>query len=388
MNSVLFIILLFVTVIALLIKKNSAYKKKIETLGKISKINSKIASNIKLKDLMQDVMEIAKKETKAEAGSLYIVDHEKEEIWFEVALGEKGDQLKEIRLSLGEGIAGWVAKEGKSINSKDANKDSRFKSEISQKIDFKQKSMLTVPIIFKGTTVGVIQLINKIGEESFNEDDEKFIYEISNSIALALENAKMYKAVKKIYLETIYSLAAAIDAKDPYTRGHSHRVTEYALLVGREMGLRDDRMEMLEYMAVLHDIGKIGIIDSILNKEAPLDDHEYSIIKNHPDIGAKILESTESLKELIDGVKYHHEKFNGKGYNYGLKGKEIPIGARIIAVADSYDAMTSDRPYRKGLSHEIAMEEIFKFSGTQFDPEIVEIFTKVMNRKMVGANVS
>ncbi|KDR96434.1 HD-GYP domain, c-di-GMP phosphodiesterase class II (or its inactivated variant) [Peptoclostridium litorale DSM 5388] len=366
------------------IKRNNG---KIATLIKLNETSKKITSSIKLKDLMGEIMEIAKTETNAETGSIYIVDEEKQELWFEVAFGEKGVKLKETRLEMGEGIAGWVAKEGKSINSRDADNDTSFKKEISEKIKLKQKSMLTIPIKFKEKTLGVLQVINKKGKASFDDKDEAFLEAISTSAAIAIENAKLYKEMKNTYFETIHALASSIDAKDPYTRGHSHRVTEYSVEIGKEMNLRDDELERLEYMAVLHDIGKIGIRDSILNKTAPLNDEEYEVIKDHPLIGAKILESSKSLKMLINGVKYHHEKYDGTGYGEGLKGREIPLGARIIAVADAYDAMTTDRPYRKGLSHEISMEEINKFSGRQFDPEIVRHFNAMMERKLVDSHV-
>lgn len=374
---------------AALIKSHMVIRKKntrIATLIKLNETSKKITSSIKLKDLMNELMEIAKTETNAETGSLYVVDEEKQELWFEVALGEKGNELKEIRLKMGAGIAGRVAKEGKAINSRDVNNDKRFKREISEKIKFKQKSMLAVPIKFKDKTLGVIQVINKKGKGSFDNDDEAFLEAISASAAIAMENAKLYKEMKNTYFETIHALASSIDAKDPYTRGHSRRVTEYSVEIGKEMNLNDNELEMLEYMAVLHDIGKIGVKDSILNKTAPLNDEEYEVIKGHPVIGAKILESSKSLKSLVNGVKYHHEKYDGTGYGEGLKGEEIPLGARIIAIADAYDAMTTDRPYRKGLSHGISMEEINKFSGRQFDPEIVRHFNSVMERRTGDGN--
>ncbi|KOA20435.1 cyclic di-GMP phosphodiesterase response regulator RpfG [Clostridium homopropionicum DSM 5847] len=347
-------------------------------------IGRKITSNIKLNKLMEEIITIAKNETQAEAGSLYIVDEEKQELWFQVALGEKGDLLKEIRLKMGEGVAGWVAKEGVTLNIRDVNKDSRLKKEIGKKINFNQKAMLTLPIKYKDKTIAVIQLINKKGGEVFTEKDEKFIEGMCSQIAIALENAQLFKRTKELFIDSIKALASAVDAKDPYTNGHSERVTEYSLLIAKEMGMDEEKIETLEYMGLLHDVGKIGIKDSILNKQAPLDNEEFVIMKTHPSIGSKILSTMKSLNIIIPGVKYHHEKFDGTGYCDGLKGEEIPLEARIIAVADTYDAMTTDRPYRKGLSHEIAMEEINKFSGKQFDPKIVEYFNRVMKKRLIS----
>ncbi|MCX7710805.1 MAG: HD domain-containing protein [Clostridia bacterium] len=354
---------------------------KIKKIMKLYDIGKKITSNIKLKRLMKEIMELAKEEVQAEACSLYLVDEEKQELWFEVALGGKGDKVKEIRVKIGEGISGWVAKEGVTLNLKDVNQDPRF-SAIGKKIDFKQKAMLTMPVKFHDKTIGVIQLINKVGGGFFTREDEEFLEGMTSQIAIALENAKLYQGMHDLFVDAISALAGAVDAKDPYTNGHSHRVTEYSLEIGKEMGFSEEQMEQLEYMALLHDVGKIGICDSVLNKQSRLDDEEFALMKSHVLIGSKILESMKSLKYIIPGVRYHHEKFDGTGYYDGLKGDEIPLEARIIAVADTFDAMTTTRPYRKGLEFSVAINEINRCSGTQFDPEVVNNFNSVFNRKL------
>jgi putative nucleotidyltransferase with HDIG domain len=375
------LIILFITQTISLYFINTK-NKKLNKLKKLSEIDKKITSNIKIKPLLNEIMILMKKELNAEASSLYLVDEDKQELWFEVALGEKGDQVKEIRLQIGEGIAGWVAKEGKVLNIKDVNSDKRFKRDIGEKIDFKQKAMLTVPVRCKDKIIGVLQVINKIGGSYFNKEDQELLEGMSCQIAIALENAKLYKELHDLFIEVIRSLADALDARDPYTKGHSVRVSEYSVEMGKEMGLSEEKLELLEYMAILHDIGKIGIRDEILNKPGRLNDEEFCVMKSHPDVGAKILQSVNKLKSIVPGVKHHHEKFDGSGYTEGLKGKDIPLEARIVSVADTYDAMTTDRPYRKGLSHETAMKEINKTSGKQFDPDIVEIFNIIMKRKM------
>lgn len=382
MNTVLVaviigLIVLLILVIVILVSRQS----KINRMIKLYQIGESITSNIKIKSLMQEIMETAKEALKAEASTLYLVDEEKQELWFEVALGEKGNLLKAMRLKIGEGsIAGLVAKEGVSLNIKDVNKDSR-KSNIAQKINQKQKAMLTVPVKFKEKIIGVLQVINKKNGGTFTREDQEFLEGMSSQVAIALENARLYKELRELFTESILSLAEAIDAKDPYTNGHSRRVTDYSISIGKEMGLKEEELEKLEYMAILHDVGKIGIRDSILNKQAQLDNEEYAVMKTHTIMGAKILDSMKSLKALSMGAKYHHEKYDGTGYQDGLKGEEIPFEARIIAVADTYDAMTTDRPYRKGLEHETAMKEINRFAGTQFDPTIVEYFNLVMEKK-------
>ena len=185
--------------------------------------------------------------------------------------------------------------------------------------------------------------------------------------------------LERAYLDTIQSLRYAVEAKDPYTIGHSDRVSEYAVLIGRKMGLPEDEIKTLQIGGLFHDIGKIGVPDSILQKEAKLTDDEYSQIKNHPSIGAHILGEAEAFKDIIPIVKHHHERFDGRGYPSRLSGEEIPLLARITAVADTFDAMTSKRSYRNALDIQYVKEEIERCKGTQFDPKIAEVFLEILN---------
>ena len=185
--------------------------------------------------------------------------------------------------------------------------------------------------------------------------------------------------LERAYLDTIQSLRYAVEAKDPYTRGHSDRVSEYAVLIGRKMGLSEDEIKTLQIGGLFHDIGKIGVPDTILQKEAKLTDDEYSQIKNHPSIGAHILGEAEAFKDIIPIVKYHHERFDGRGYPSRLSGEKIPLLARITAVADTFDAMTSKRSYRNALDLQFVKEEIQRCKGTQFDPQIADVFLDILD---------
>lgn len=185
---------------------------------------------------------------------------------------------------------------------------------------------------------------------------------------------KGYLEIRQIYLDTLEALASALDAKDRYTKGHSDRVALYAVAIAKALKVPEDRIEAIEHMALLHDIGKIGISGGILTCPGKLSDSEFEQIKQHPVIGANILKEISDFESSTDFVKYHHEKYNGTGYPYRIKGEEIPLEARIIALADSFDAMTSDRSYRKGMTVEEALEEVKRSSGTQFDPAVVEAF--------------
>ncbi|MFH1061611.1 MAG: HD domain-containing phosphohydrolase [Candidatus Omnitrophota bacterium] len=180
--------------------------------------------------------------------------------------------------------------------------------------------------------------------------------------------------------DTIKVLALALDARDNYTHNHSQEVTEYAVSIAREMGLSVKEIEIIRDAGVLHDIGKIGIPDSVLLKPGRLTDEEYDMIKKHPQIGKSILEPVQCLADKIPLIYHHHERIDGTGYPQGLSGEDIPLGARILAIADSYQAMTSDRPYRKALSMQIAISELEKFRGRQFDSKIVDVFLRVLKR--------
>lgn len=186
--------------------------------------------------------------------------------------------------------------------------------------------------------------------------------------------------LQRSYLDTIEAFSTAVDLKDSYTKDHSSRVTEYSLMIAKEMNLGKERVVLLQKAALFHDVGKIGIPDAILKKEGKLTDEEYALIKQHPTMGAKLIESVNFLHEVIPFIKGHHERIDGKGYPEGLKGNEIPLEARIIAVADTFDAMTSDRPYRNEMDFETAITELQRVSGTQLDGELVEIFINVLRK--------
>ncbi len=197
------------------------------------------------------------------------------------------------------------------------------------------------------------------------------VYELEHS------RKRMLKDLKELFYTTIKSIASALDAKDTYTHGHSLRVTMYSLIIAKYMDNLDEKFkEELETTGLLHDIGKIGISEKILCKPGRLTDEEFEVMKSHPGKGKKLLTNIKKLSYISEWLNAHHERWDGNGYPAGLKGEEIPLSARIIAIADTYDAMTSSRSYRKALSHEVARDEIIRCAGTQFEPALVEIFKK------------
>ncbi len=193
---------------------------------------------------------------------------------------------------------------------------------------------------------------------------------------------EQHERYERLVDETITAIANTIDAKDKDTNGHSRRVADYSAKIARKMGIDEEMVKVIYYTGLLHDIGKIGIPDKILNKPSGLDDNEYEIIKRHTLIGGDILNEITIVNNIADGARYHHEKYDGTGYPFGLKGDNIPLVARIIGVADTYDAMHSDRVYRKGLSDEYILEEFKRCSGKQLDPEITRIAIQLIEEKL------
>lgn len=189
------------------------------------------------------------------------------------------------------------------------------------------------------------------------------------------------KEIQRVTLEAISTIANIIDAKDEYTKGHSQRVADYASELAKRLGYSEEALENVRYIALLHDIGKIGIPDSVLKKTARLSDQEFEVMKQHVDIGNRILHDNTVIKDLFKGAKYHHERYDGKGYTEGLQGEEIPEVARIICIADSYDAMTSSRVYRPRMTEEQAIQQLLENSGSQFDPDMIEVFVQILAEK-------
>jgi putative nucleotidyltransferase with HDIG domain len=256
------------------------------------------------------------------------------------------------------------------------------------------RANVSMPIFYKKELMGIFILGKKLSGEKFSRQEIGFFRTLANDVAMALSNAQLiqdlqdkihevhtlYEREHQLFLQTSISLAAAIDARDPYTRGHTERVTRYALSMADELeGIPEavayqNFRETLHVAALLHDVGKIGVPDSILNKKSQLTKEEYERIKEHSVTGASILHPIKELGDIANEVKAHHERYDGTGYPDGLKGEDIPFIARIISVADTFDAITSDRPYRQKGMAEVAVKIIKENSGTQFDPIVVSAF--------------
>ncbi|MBI4691594.1 MAG: HD domain-containing protein [Nitrospirae bacterium] len=240
-------------------------------------------------------------------------------------------------------------------------------------------SVMFVPLKVKDKVVGAVKLGSRSPME-YSAQDLKIFAALASQAAVAIENARLYENLKDTFLTTVHTLAETIEKRDPCTGGHTKRVMDNSLAIGRMIGLSDAELHRLKLTAILHDIGKIGVRDNVLLKNGKLTDEEFEEIKKHTIYGEEILSYIKHFKDVIVGVRNHHERFDGKGYPDGLEGGDIDITARIIAIADTFDAMTTDRPYRKGLSLEVAFEELKRCSGSQFDPQLVDAFIEAFEK--------
>jgi HD-GYP domain-containing protein (c-di-GMP phosphodiesterase class II) len=349
-------------------------EQRVKRLTQLSQLSQILNSTLDHQEVRRRAMGAATQLMGAEVGSLLLVDEQKHQLYFEVALGDREEEIKKITLNLGEGIAGWVAENGKPLIVNDPEKERRFFKGVDERTDFKTRNLICVPVKVKEKVIGVLEAINKKKGEEFDQEDLSLFTSLADQVAIALDNSRLYQELEEMFFQTAESLADAIEKRDPYTGGHTQRVTLYCSAIAKYLRLSPMERKWLKMASVLHDIGKIGIADQILRKPSRLTSEEYNMIKRHSDMGVEIIEHIRQLREIIPGVKYHHEMMDGKGYPDGLRGENIPLAAKIVAVADTYDAMTTDRPYRKALEKETAIEELKKCSGTQFDSEVVEAF--------------
>ena len=236
-------------------------------------------------------------------------------------------------------------------------------------------SVIAIPLKIKSNTFGVLYSIIRNGKPCFTEKNLYFLNFLSEKASSLIENLALYENIYENLFSTLFAFVEAIEARDPYTKQHSVRVSNYAVAIGKAMGYSQDEIEKMDISGKLHDIGKIGIPDSILLKPGPLTDEEYGIIKKHPTIGGNIIGHFGMWTNEQKIIRHHHERFDGNGYPDRLKGEEIPLLSRILSVADVYDAITTDRSYRKKMTDDVALNIVMDNAGTQFDPGIVDIFT-------------
>ncbi len=371
-----------------LLKRQKILTEKLSTHLAVSEdINSELDFNTLFPLIIHKLSEAMK----AERTSLYIIDEENQEVWTKAA-----EQIEEIRLPMGKGICGKVAETGEIINVKDAWDLPYFSREFDIKYNFRTRSMICMPINNRaGKRIGIIQVINKENGGYFDKDDESLLKGLIAQVAIALENSFLMDELELSFESSVRTLSATVDARHPLTAGHSLRVTEYALLIAGEMNLNKVEKEVIKYAALLHDIGKIAIRDSVLLKNGRFTPEERTEMNHHPAKTRDILEKFHfpaNLQSVPTIAAYHHEKVNGQGYPEALKGEELPLGSKILAVADVFDALTSPRDYPKYDGKETMSQKpmplsraitiLNKEKGSHFDPDVVHAFLRVLPKAL------
>lgn len=360
----------------------TTFDKSYQILYTLYKIGRAVNQVFELKDLLNLILDMIIRLMNAERGFIMLLDSNTGQLIPTVTrrMGATIDGEDSVKIS--NSIANKVALEGKPILTTDAQMDPRFK-EGQSILSYNIRSVMCVPLTSKDTIMGVLYIDNRQASGCFSAEDLDFLQGFATNSAIAIERTKMYDELEDSYLASIQVLANVLDSHDPYTHGHSERVMSYSVMIAREMNLSEKQVKNIKYAALLHDIGKVGISKAIINKEGGLTDEEFLQIKSHPDAGYKIVKPIKFLHEKLAALRHHHEKYDGTGYPEGLKGDDIPLDARIIAVADTFDAITSTRSYRKAKTKEYAVNEIQKNSGIQFDPRVVEAFLRLIKNSEI-----
>lgn len=316
-------------------------------------------------------------------GSLAIFDmrdRKKDRLGFAGGMGVETSVFRTLSFSVEGGLVKYLISTEDFIDLEDSDipEDAKNESKFLLDLGFKY----CFPLIVKSNLVGIILAGEKINDQQYSDNDLEMFKLLCHSAANGLENARLYRELQDTYLSTIKVLVSTIEAKDPYTRGHTERVARYATLIAEEMGLDKKDRETVRFGAALHDIGKLGVYENILNKSSELTEKEWTVIKSHPEIGANIIKDMRFLESACDLVRHHHERLDGNGYPDGLAGDEISVGARIVAIADSFDAMTSNRPYRKALEFSEAIDQL-REQTEKFDPEVIEHLVNLIENKRI-----
>ena len=354
--------------------KNSSLEDMVKQFSVIHEVSQVIGSELQDEKLIRRIIVETASLLEAETVSIMLTDNDGC-LRIKHAEGLTSEIINSTRVRPGEGISGWVLEEGKPILVRDVNS---IRKDAPDKTLYHSDSLLCVPLKIKGEVTGVLNATNRKGGGSFDERDLFLLTILGNNAAIAIENARLYTAIRESYFKTIKALVNAVEAKDNWTKDHSENVTNYSLKMADYLGLSENQKDIIRYAGVLHDIGKIVISSTITDKPDKLTDDEWERIKEHPLIGQRILDPIDYLEPVKVCIQTHHERCDGSGYPFGLRAHQIPLETRIISVADAFDAMIHSRPYRSALSVGEAVAELKRSSGSQFDSAVVGSLLKII----------
>jgi putative nucleotidyltransferase with HDIG domain len=360
------------------LQKENIRLKALIPLFEISKL---LVTEIDLANLFKIITEVLVQEFAVDRVSLMLVDEASGDLLIRASHGLPADMAMKVRRKPGEGVAGLVVKYKKPlIISAGKHPDPDVMAAINGE-DMLASSM-SVPLIGKNKLFGVLN-VSKFSGSPFSASDLRIVLILSSQVVTAMENAALYEDLRENYFRTVQALVAAVEAKDPYTRWHSTNVAKYAVAIARDLGMSPTQLEEMHIAAILHDVGKIGISELIISKPDRLSREEFDIMKDHPAHGIRILEPIGFSPIIINAIYQHHERYDGKGYPRGLSGEEITLPARVLNVADTIDAMVSERPYRGTISSQEVLLELERESGRQFDPKVSESARRLLEKGLL-----
>jgi len=351
---------------------------RMRALMPLFEVSKEIISETDTKKLLTLIVEIAVRETRADRARLFLTDETTGKIVMEEDYGFSPASITDLREKHLEKLSSILMKENRPVLVVPGLPMPEGFEEIP---GTKEYSSIYMPLTVRGKGIGILSLSRAGAVHPFSLPDVELVSVLGGQAAAAIENARLYEKLEQSYLSTIVTLSGIAEAKDFYTDKHMKDIAEYSVDIARKLGLSEADIENIRMAALLHDLGKITVPDDILKKPGRLSEEEMEVIRKHPAHGAKMIESIEPMKDAREIIRHHHEYYDGSGYPDGLRGQDIPLGARIIGVADAFDAMTTNRPYRKALPMDKVIKELKDFSGIQFDPDIVEILISILREK-------
>jgi HD-GYP domain-containing protein (c-di-GMP phosphodiesterase class II) len=352
-------------------KKTDGNKTRLDLLDKICRNERSIKPQL---PVISGITQMTRYALNASASSLLLMDRDNTTLIYKFADGPLGKQFTRLQAAGQLGIAGWVMRTGQHLIIKNVSEDARFNKSKGEITGLETRSVICAPLVVQGVVIGVIEALNKLDGNDFSEHDLATLDGLVSTAAMTIENIILNESLLHSYKDTVQKLVSELDTRETNASVHSKRVAEYANIAATELSLSEEDKQTIAYGAILHDIGLLGIPARILNKREALTGEEWNMIHKHPVIGYNLLRGIPSLNQVSKLVLYHHERFDGKGYPSGLKGEAIPMGARILAVADAFVSMTTKHTYRDAFKEKDAGTELGRNAGSQFCPTAVKAF--------------
>jgi putative nucleotidyltransferase with HDIG domain len=365
-----------------LVVRNKELRFQVYSLETLMGLNHQLNSSLEMGDLLNTLILSVMGQLRVNSACLFLTDQREHPTRLEASTfkGIKEEQARSIAFTYDgafvRALLPTSGEEGRPVRLGEVEDDPTLEADVGSL--FAAGFTVVSPVLMKQRLTAILAVGEKVSGQEFQSADLEMLKSLSESAGIAIENARLFKDLQEAYVSTVRLLVSRIEEKDPYTHGHTERVAEYAVGIAKELGFTVDEVQRIQFGAFLHDIGKVHTQSDILQKPGALTEEEWMLVKAHPVRGAEMIRGVKFLERVTDMVRHHHERVDGKGYPDGLTGEQISIGAKIVNVADAFDAMTTDRPYRVGFTVEKAVDQMVDKAGTQFAAEIVEVFVAAL----------